>query len=133
VKEEREPAAPSPANPVGEFVARLQEATQNLMSTASSGIWAAGSPQQTNAGELRLPSPPGALSAQQLEMMTTQVAARREQVRALSLALSEFDEQLARLEQMLGPLLEWSRTWADLERDLHDLWNFRPGGSRERP
>jgi len=29
-----------------------------------------------------------------------------------------FDEQLAVLEQILGPLAEWSRTWAELEQQL---------------
>ena len=30
--------------------------------------------------------------------------------------MTEFDEQLTALEQILGPLAEWSRTWAEFEQ-----------------
>jgi hypothetical protein len=35
--------------------------------------------------------------------------------------LSSFDEQLKALEQILGPLAEWSRTWAEFEQRLLSL------------
>ncbi len=39
----------------------------------------------------------------------------------LKAQLSSYDEQLAVLEQILGPLAEWSRTWADLEQRLLNM------------
>src|SRR6266700_2289038 len=47
---------------------------------------------------------PGALSAAQLKS----IAAMQAQLRA-------FDEQLAMLQEILGPLTEWSKTWAEFE------------------
>jgi len=61
---------------------------------------------------------PGALSAAQVTSIADSVAAQRRSIEALKAQLSAFDEQLAVLEQILGPLAEWSRTWADLEGQL---------------
>src|SRR5271166_824365 len=58
---------------------------------------------------------PGALSAAQLHSVASGVAAQRSSIAALQAQLSAFDEQLAVLEGLLGPLAEWSRTWADFE------------------
>ena len=49
------------------------------------------------------------------------IAAQRRSIAALQAQLSSFDEQLAVLEQILGPLAEWSRTWADLEQRLLNM------------
>jgi len=49
------------------------------------------------------------------------IAAQRRSIEALKAQLSSFDEQLAAMEQILGPLAEWSRTWADLEQRLLNL------------
>jgi len=49
------------------------------------------------------------------------IAAQRRSIQALQTQLSAFDEQLAVLEQLLGPLAQWSKTWADLERRILDL------------
>ena len=46
---------------------------------------------------------------------------RRRSVETLKAQLSSFDEQLAVMEQILGPLAEWSRTWADLEQRLLNM------------
>jgi hypothetical protein len=71
---------------------------------------------------------PGALSAAQVASITDGIAAQRRSIEALQAQLSSFDEQLAVLEQLLGPLIQWSRTWADLEqRMLHP----RPGSKPE--
>jgi hypothetical protein len=60
--------------------------------------------------------------------ITDGIAAQRRSIEALQAQLSSFDEQLAVLEQLLGPLAQWSRTWADLEqRMLHP----RPGSKPE--
>ena len=58
---------------------------------------------------------PGALSAVQLHSIASGVAAQRSSIAALQAQLTAFDEQLALLEGILGPLAEWSRTWADFE------------------
>jgi hypothetical protein len=63
---------------------------------------------------------PGALSAAQMASIADSIAAQRRSIAALIAQLSSYDEQLAALEQILGPRSEWSRTWADLEqRMLH--------------
>jgi hypothetical protein len=63
-----------------------------------------------------LPALPGALSAAQMKSITDSIAAQRRSIEALQAQLSAFDEQLAVLENMLGPLAKWSGTWADLEQ-----------------
>lgn len=64
---------------------------------------------------------PGALSAAQLTSITSSIAAQRRSIQALQAQLSAFDEQLAVLERILGPLTAWSGTWADLEKRLLNL------------
>ena len=49
------------------------------------------------------------------------IAAQRRSIEALKAQLSSFDEQLAVMEQILGPLAEWSRTWSDLEERLLNM------------
>jgi hypothetical protein len=58
---------------------------------------------------------PGALSAAQLHSIASGVAAQRSSIAALQAQLAVFDEQLAVLEGILGPLAEWSKTWAEFE------------------
>jgi len=64
---------------------------------------------------------PGALSAAQLTSIAESIAAQRRSIEALKAQLSSFDEQLAALEQILGPLAQWGSTWADLEKRLLEL------------
>ena len=45
----------------------------------------------------------------------------RRSIEALKAQLNSFDEQLAALEQILGPLAEWSRTWAEFEQRLVNI------------
>ncbi|HCU97348.1 MAG TPA: hypothetical protein DHU96_33435 [Actinobacteria bacterium] len=61
---------------------------------------------------------PGSLSAAQLTTISDSIAAQRRSIEALKAQLSSFDEQLAVLEQILGPLTEWSSKWAELEERL---------------
>ena len=70
----------------------------------------------------------GALSATQLRSIAESVAAQRRSIEALQAQLTAFDGQLAVLEQILGPLAEWSGTWADLEQRL-----VRMGRAPESP
>ena len=58
---------------------------------------------------------PGTLSAAQLNLIASSVAAQRQTIAATQAQLRVLDEQLAMLEQILGPLAEWSKTWAQFE------------------
>lgn len=103
-----------PGDP-SELVKRLREATEKVMSG-----W-------TGAR----PVPPATLSARQLQAVLDDLAARRAQVQALQAQLGLFDEQLATLETSLGPLLEWSRTWAGVEGAMTDLWRLPGSGGKD--
>jgi hypothetical protein len=59
---------------------------------------------------------PGALSAAQLNLIASSVASQRESIAAMQAQLRVFDEQLALLEGILGPLTDWGNTWAEFER-----------------
>ena len=58
---------------------------------------------------------PGALSAAQLNLIASSVASQRQGIAAMQAQLRVFDEQLAMLEGILGPLAEWGKTWAEFE------------------
>ena len=58
---------------------------------------------------------PGALSAAQLNLIASSVASQRQGIAAMQAQLRVLDEQLAMLEQTLGPLAEWSKAWAQFE------------------
>jgi hypothetical protein len=73
---------------------------------------------------------PGGLSATQMNSITDSIAAQRRSIAALQVQLSSFDEQLEVFEQILGPLAQWSRSWADLEQRLLHMGR-RPGGEAE--
>jgi hypothetical protein len=64
---------------------------------------------------------PGALSAAQLTSIADSIAAQRRSIEALKAQLSSFDQQLAALEQILGPLAQWGATWAELEQRLMNM------------
>jgi len=66
---------------------------------------------------------PGTLPAAQLTSIANAIAAQRRSIDALNAQLSAFDEQLAVLEQIIRPLAEWSRKWAELEQRM---LNIRP-------
>jgi hypothetical protein len=104
---------------VQDFIAQLRAVTEGLQDLAT-------------PGERRLQAPglfplPGALSAAQVTSIAGSVAAQRRSIEALKAQLSSFDEQLAVLEQILAPLAEWSRTWAELEGRLLNV-RRGPGG-----
>ncbi len=58
---------------------------------------------------------PGALPAAQLKLIASSLASQRQSIAAMQAQLRVFDEQLAMLEGILGPLAEWSKTWAEFE------------------
>jgi len=68
-----------------------------------------------------LPSPPGALSAAQLRAIAQTVRAQRESIAAMQAQLEAFDQQMAVFERILDPLVEWSSTWAELEKAVGDF------------
>ena len=68
-----------------------------------------------------LPSPPGALSAAQLRAVAQTVTAQRQSIAAMRAQLDAFDQQLAVFERILDPLVEWSSTWAQLEKAVGDF------------
>jgi hypothetical protein len=73
-----------------------------------------------------LPGTPATMSARQLQAVVDDIAARRSQVQALIANLTVFDEQLGTLETSLRPLLQWLRTWSDMESAVTDFWTPRP-------
>jgi len=109
-----EQAAPGAApRSAQEYVGQLRAAAERLQDLAQSG----GHVLSASGALVR----PGALSAAQMASITDGIAAQRRSIEALQAQLSSFDEQLAALEQILDPLAQWSRTWADLERQLFSL------------
>ena len=73
-----------------------------------------------------LSATPATMSARQLQAVVDDIAARRSQVQALIANLSVFDEQLSALETSLRPLLQWLRTWSEMESAVTDFWTPRP-------
>ncbi len=106
-----EPSAPGVVPALVEaFAERLRAVTEGLQDLAGLGQRV-----PLAAGVFPLP---GALSAAQLTSIADSIAAQRRSIEALQAQLSSFDNQLAALEQILGPLAQWSATWAELERRL---------------
>jgi hypothetical protein len=99
---------------IEEFVQQLRGFTDRARGLAQGAV-------PTRLGLPALPSPPGALSAAQLRAIAQAVHAQREQMRAMREQLEAFDQQLEVFEKILGPLVEWSSTWAKLEEAVSDL------------
>ena len=74
-----------------------------------------------------LPSPPGALSAAQIKAIAEVVGAQRQSIAAMTAQLQAFDQQLAVFEKILDPLVEWSSSWAQLEKAVGDFVRREPG------
>jgi len=104
--------------PDGEqFISQFQATAERFQDLGKAG----GHPPQAPG----IPALPGAFSAAQLTAITDSLAAQRRSIATLISQLSAFDEQLAALEQMLGPLAEWSKTWADFEQRMLNM-GFKP-------
>lgn len=114
---------PSPAD----FAGQLRAAADRIMagwtaaSTSAAGAMAGGAASAVPALPA-LPSLPATLSTQKMEAFLEDVAARRAQVQALVTQLQGFDEQLGTLESGIRPFVEWTRTWAALEKTMTDFW-----------
>ena len=101
---------------VQEFMGQLQATNDRLQDLGRFG----GSPPSA-AGAPGLPPLPGAFSAAQMTAIADSIAEQRQSIAALKAQLSVYDEQLAVLEQALGPFTEWSKTWADFEQQLLNM------------
>jgi hypothetical protein len=95
---------------VQEFIAQLRTVAEQAAGPHPA--------RQTSPGT---PALPGGLSAAQMASITDSIAAQRRSIEALKTQLSSFDEQLAMLESILGPLAQWSKTWAHLEQRLLNM------------
>jgi len=106
---------------------QLRDAADQLMAgwTAAAGSMSGGVPLSRPAMP-QFPALPATMSAQQVQQVLDDLSARRVQVQTLRDQLSTFDEQLGMLEASLRPVVEWTRTWAALEKSVSDFW--RAGG-----
>jgi hypothetical protein len=111
---------------VQEFIAQLRGMTEGL-----EGLARVRDSLPLAPGALPLP---GTLSAAQLASIADGIAAQRRSIEALKAQLSSFDEQLVVLEQILGPLSQWSSKWAELEERLLNVGRGpRAGGGGSGP
>ena len=108
-----------------DFVAQLRGITEGL-----EGLAGFGDRLPSVTGGLPLP---GALSAAQLTSIADAISAQRQSIGALKAQLSSFDEQLAVLERVLGPLAEWSGRWAELEDRLVRMGRGRGPKAQDPP
>jgi len=98
---------------VQDFIGQLRATTERMQELGRFG----GQPTPAPSA-LTLP---GAFSAAQLTAIADSIATQRQSIEALKAQLSAYDEQLALLEQALGPFTEWSKTWADFEQQLLNM------------
>lgn len=115
---------PGPADLAGQLRAAADRIMAGWTSMAGAGAGAGGT-----ASVPGLPTMPATMSAQQLDTFLTDLAARRAQVQALVTQLQGFDEQLGTLEASVRPFVEWTRTWADLEKSMVAMWRPPSGPS----
>lgn len=97
------------------LLAQVRGITERLEGLTRVGESLPSLPAALSLSRLRNLLTPGALSAAQLNALVTNITEQRRSIRTLKKDLKVFDQQLAALERILGPLVEWSRTWADLE------------------
>lgn len=108
---------------IDEFVSQLRGFTERARSVAGAV------PARLHLPAL--PSPPGAMSAAQVSAIAQTVRAQRESISAIRSQLEAFDQQLAVFERILDPLVEWSATWAQLEKAVGDF--VRPATDGRQP
>jgi hypothetical protein len=96
---------------VEDFVSQLRSLADKAVHTVG-GVMPSG---------LELPVRPGALSAAQIRSINRSVSAQRKQIAAVIEQLTAVEEQLSVLDSLLHPLVEWSDTWANLEKSVIGL------------
>jgi hypothetical protein len=104
-----------------DFIAQLRRVIERLEGVTALGESLPSVPPLSSLPGVRSLPRPGGLSAAQLKSISSTVAAQRRSIEALKAQLTAFDEQLAVLERILGPLADWSRTWAELEDRLMNV------------
>jgi hypothetical protein len=114
---------PTPGSPA-DLARQLREAADRLMTGWTSVGSRPGGPGESSIP--RLPVFPATVSAEQVQRLLDDLSARRAQVQALRDQLTSFDEQLGVLEAGLRPVVEWTRSWAALEKSVADFWRL-PG------
>ncbi|TQN42637.1 hypothetical protein FHU33_2043 [Blastococcus colisei] len=126
-EQQRPEPQPATGNLVGrsidEFVGQLRGFTDRARSLAGAV------PSKLHLPSL--PSPPGAMSAAQVGAVAQTVKAQRQSIAAMRAQLDAFDQQLGILEKILDPLVEWSSTWAQLEKAVGDF--VRPTNDSGKP
>lgn len=70
---------------------------------------------------IRLPLLPGALTADQVDVLAHAIATQRIQLKAFSEQISTLDEQLAVLERLLAPLVKGSAMVAAVEKGVVEV------------
>ena len=119
---ERPRKQPSHATPTG----RMGQSVEDFIGQLRDLAGHAGSSLE-RLPSLGLPSPPGALSAAQIQAIAKGISAQRTQIAAVTEQLGALDSQLAVLQSLLEPLVQWSSTWADLEKAFGGLLPTRSG------
>src|SRR3954468_20201378 len=115
-QEQSEPGVP-PDNLVGRSIDEFVHQLRGFSDRARSLAGAVPSKLSLPA----LPSPPGAMSAAQPRAVAQAVSAPRRAPGAVGAQLEALDQQLAVFERILDPLVEWSATWAHLEKAVGDF------------
>jgi len=98
---------------VQEYIGQLRATTERLQELGHFG----GSPPPIPSAVAL----PGAFSVAQMTSIADSITDQRRSIEVLRALLSSYDEQLALLEQALGPFAEWSKTWADFEQRLLNM------------
>jgi hypothetical protein len=111
-----------------DFMAQLRRVIERLEGLTTIGESLPSVPSLSSLPGVRNLPRPGGLSAAQLRSVASAVAAQRRSVEALKAQLTAFDEQLAVLERILGPLAEWSRAWAEIEDRVMNV-HLGPAGA----
>jgi hypothetical protein len=104
-----------------EVIAQLRGLNDRLEGLTGLGVSFPSFPALSSLPGLRNLPVPGALTAAQIKSIATAVTAQRRSIEALKTQLTAFDEQLAVLERILGPLADWSAKWAQVEDRLMNL------------
>jgi hypothetical protein len=104
-----------------EVISQLRGLNERLEGLTGVGVSLPALPNLSSLPGLRNLPVPGALTAAQIKSIATAVTAQRRSVEALRTQLLAFDEQLAVLERILGPLADWSAKWAQIEDRVMNL------------
>jgi hypothetical protein len=121
---------PEPQTATGKLVGRSIDEFVNQLRAFSDRARAIAGAVPARLPLPALPSPPGAMSAAQVGAIAQTVRAQRESISAIRAQLDAFDQQLGVFERILDPLVEWSASWAQLEKAVGDF--VRPGSESGR-